>query len=173
VNRPPIDFWNTTGTLKKVPSTAPLPTGRSVLVVVAGGTRCGLPLEQLVETMRPMPLERVANAPSYLLGLSIIRGVPIPVVDLGALLGRAVVRATPTARFVTLRVGPRQVAVSVDAVIGVKALPAGTAHELPPLLGASDVVSSVAALDRELVSVLDGGHVFPDEVWARVFGAAS
>jgi purine-binding chemotaxis protein CheW len=120
-----------------------------------------------------MPLEPVADGAHYLLGLSIIRGVPLPVVELGALLGRAPVPATSAARLVTVRVGARLAAIHVDAVIGVQSLPPGAVHELPPLLGSSALASSLGTLDRELVSVLDSGRVFADDMWPRVAGSGS
>ena len=43
-----------------------------------------LPLEHVVETMRPLPVEPLGDAPRFILGLSIVRGEPIPVVDVGA-----------------------------------------------------------------------------------------
>jgi purine-binding chemotaxis protein CheW len=141
-----------------------------VLVVVARGCRCALPLEQVVETMRPLPIGPVTNAPHYVLGLSIIRGAPLPVVDLGALLGRGGTPSAAPARVVTVRVGgsgSRQVAIAVDSVVGVRTLEQCVLSDLPPLLGASDVVTSLGVLDRELVSLLDGSRVLPDEAWAR------
>jgi purine-binding chemotaxis protein CheW len=125
---------------------------------------CAVPLMHVVETMRPLPVEPIAGMPSFLRGVSIIRGIPTPIVDLGALLGAPGGLAE---RLVTLRFSDRQVALSVDAVLGVRALDRSTIQELSPLLrGASqDVVEAIGTLDDEFLMVLRTGWELPDEVW--------
>jgi purine-binding chemotaxis protein CheW len=86
----------------------------------------------VVEVMRPLPLEPVIGLPTFILGLSVIRGAPVPVVDLAALTGDR--RGSGTTRFVTLGLGERRVAVAVEEVLGVRALDVETLQELPPLL---------------------------------------
>jgi len=129
---------------------------------------CALPLEQVIETLRPLPMEPLSGAPGFVCGLSIIRGLPVPVVDLGRLLGTE--RTRPT-RFVTLRAGVRTVALAVDAVIGVRALGSAGAGELPPLLSATgnDALRSLGSLDGELLLVLESGRLVPDELFARLY----
>jgi chemotaxis signal transduction protein len=66
-------------------------TGRAletspVFVVMVGARACAFPLHHVAETMRPLPIESVAGTPSFVRGVSVIRGVPTPVVDLKALL---------------------------------------------------------------------------------------
>jgi purine-binding chemotaxis protein CheW len=134
------------------------------LVVGVKGRLCAVPLTHVIETMRPLPVEPVSNVPSFVQGISIIRGIPTPVVDLGALLG------TPNGvadRFVTLRVGERQVALCVGSVLGVRELDTSKIGKLPPLLqGASkDVIEAMGMLDEQLLVVLCAGWEIPDEVW--------
>jgi len=88
------------------------------LLVRAGTLTCALPLSHVVETMRPLPIEPLANAPAFVRGLSIIRGAPVPVVDLGALLNTPSSRPPP--RFVTVRAGERRVALAVDGILGLR-----------------------------------------------------
>jgi purine-binding chemotaxis protein CheW len=137
--------------------------GQQMLVMMAGGQKLALPMEHVVETMRPLPLTPVATAGPGVLGVSVIRGEPLPVVDLGGLLSSqgADERAKPS-RYVSIRVGSRRVALAVDAVIGVRELDATTLHETPPLLRSSSAtVTSLGALDRELIAVLDAGRLLP------------
>jgi len=114
--------------------------------------------------MRPLPVEAIAGMPSFVRGVSIIRGVPTPVVDLGAVLGAL---GGIRERIVTLLLGDRQVALSVDAVLGVRDLDLLAVQELPPLLrGASkDVIEAIGMLDDEFLTVLRAGWELPDEVW--------
>jgi purine-binding chemotaxis protein CheW len=137
---------------------------RRNLVVRVQTRVCAMPLLHVVETMRPLPVESIAGMPPFVRGVSIIRGVPTPVVDLGAVLGAP---GGAAERIVTLRLGDRQVALSVDAVLGVRDLDLSAIQELPPLLrGAStDVIEAIGTLDQRFLMVLRAGWELPDEAW--------
>jgi purine-binding chemotaxis protein CheW len=70
-------------------------------------------------------------------------------------------------RFVTVSVGDRRVALAVDDVVGVRHLPEASLRQLPPLLQELDgaLVTTIAALDAELVLVLEGMRLVPDDLW--------
>lgn len=132
------------------------------LLCRAGAVLCAIPLGYVVETMRPLPIEPLPGTPPFVRGLSVIRGVPTPVVDASLLLGE-----TPSAapgRFVTMEVGERPVALAVESVIGVRALSALTFAELPPLAraAAAGVVAAISTLDAELLLVLEAARLLPD-----------
>lgn len=138
---------------------------RKALIVGLKSCVCALPLAQVIETMRPLPVEPISGVPSFVQGISIIRGIPTPVVDLGAVLG------TPgelAERFVTLRIGNRQVALSVNSVLGVRDLDTIMAsRELPPLLqrASKNAVETIGTLDEQVLMVLRAGWELPNEVW--------
>jgi purine-binding chemotaxis protein CheW len=135
------------------------------LIVGLKGCICAVPLAQVIEIMRPLPIESLSSVPTFVSGLAIIRGIPTPVVDLAAVLGTPNEAAE---RFVTMRVGDRQVALSVDAVLGVRDLDAiMTRQKLPPLLqrASKDFVETLGTLDEQLLMVLRTGWELPDEVW--------
>ena len=139
---------------------------RSLLVTVQ--TRvCAVPLEHVVETMRPLPLESVAGMPAFVRGVSIIRGIPTPVVDLGAVLGSP---SNAFERIVTLRLGDRQVALAVNAVLGVRDLDLSAIQELPTLLGgaSTDLLEALGTLDEQFLMVLRASWELPGEVWAAL-----
>lgn len=140
-----------------------------LLVCEVGRRACGLSLEHVVETMRPLPLEPLATAPAFVAGLSIVRGEPVPVLDLRRLLGSAP-SSEPAKRLVTLRFGSRSAGVLVDAVQGVRRIPDGTLRSLPPLLGeaSAEVVREIGRLDEQLLLVLEGGRIVPEAVWAAL-----
>ena len=133
---------------------------RLALVCRVGGLSCALPLEAVIETMRPMPVESVSGMPRFVLGMSIIRGAPVVVVDAGLLLGD---HASTAGRAVTVRADSRTIALLVDAVIGVRTLTA--VEDLPPLLdrAAGDAVAAIAALDNALFLVLRGARLVPED----------
>ena len=124
---------------------------------------CALPLEHAVETMRPLAVEPVAGAPSFVLGLAVVRGEPLAVVDAARVLG---MQDAPIGRFVTVAVGVRRIALAVGDVVGVRRLPPGSLRALPPLLheAAGDVVDAVGLLDAELLLMLRSARLLPDDV---------
>ena len=139
---------------------------RDAFLICRTGTRfCALPVGLVIETMRPLPIEVLAGMPSFVRGLSVIRGIPTPVVDAGALLAtRESVGAT---RFVTLRAGGRQVALAFETVLGVRSLSVASLEELPPLLhdAGAELVSALGTLDAELLIVLQSARILSDENW--------
>ena len=138
---------------------------RKALIVGLEGCFCAVPITHVIETMRPLPVEPISGVPSFVQGISIIRGLPTPVVDLGAILGTPDERPE---RFITLRVGDRQVALSVNVVVGVRDLDTiMTIGELPPLLrrASKDVVEAIGTLDEQVLMVLRAGWELPEEVW--------
>jgi purine-binding chemotaxis protein CheW len=141
----------------------PLPDPEPILVIlVRAATRlCALPLGHVIETMRLLPIEPVADAPAGVLGLSIIRGAPVPVVDLAALVGAS---EAPT-RLILLRVGARTVALAVAELIGVRRLDADRLEATPPLLqlARAELIESIGILDAQLVVVLRAARLLPEE----------
>jgi purine-binding chemotaxis protein CheW len=127
-----------------------------------------LALEDVRETMRPLPVEPLAGAPSFVLGLSIVRGFPVPVLDAGRLLNSAAPH--PPSRFVSLKLGERTASLAVDAVLDIRALNAGILSETPPLLreAGSEIVSTIGALDARLLLVLEAARLVPAAVWNSI-----
>lgn len=130
---------------------------------------CAIPLGHVIETMRPLPTEAIVGAPPFVRGLAVIRGTPVPVVDAARLLGTTHAQAQ-AGRLVTMPVGARRVALAVDSVLGVRAIPAGSLHELPPLLheAGADVVAAIGLLDAELLLVLHATRLLPEDAWAAL-----
>jgi len=142
------------------------------LLCRVGARIAALDVRDVWETMRPLPIEPLTGAPPFILGLAIVRGFPIPVVDADRLLSSSVSPSTPLispspARFVSLKLGVRSAALAVDAVLEIRALPAGMLANIPPLLGeaGADLVSVIGALDAKLLLVLEAARLVPDSVW--------
>ncbi len=143
---------------------------RSLALIVTVGARvCAIPLHYVAETMRPLSIEPVAETPDFVRGVSVIRGAPVPVVDLKALLENGATSAT-YGRFVTLKLGERRVAIGVDAVIGLRTLDSGQLGELPPILRAvtADILEAIGTRDAQLLVVLRAARLVPDEVWTTL-----
>ena len=143
----------------------------SFLLCRVDGRRCGIPLSHVIETLRPLPIQPMADTPAFVLGLSVIRGAPIPVLDAASLLGGEgpSPSSTPT-RFVVLRVSERRVAMAVGAVLGVQTLDRSSLSALPPLLrnAGREMVSALGSSDGELLVILESVRLVPDPVWRRL-----
>jgi purine-binding chemotaxis protein CheW len=137
----------------------------SSLIVAARSRACAIPSAHVVETMRPLPVETLAGLPSFVLGASIVRGEPTPVVHLGRLLGDGDEEAC--GRFVSLRIGARRVALAVSRVIGVRDLDGARLDQLPPLFGGegAGLIDAVGVLDANLLVALRAMRIVPDAVW--------
>ncbi len=121
----------------------------------------------MIETMRPLPIERVPGVPPYIAGVSLIRGVAVPVVEVATLLGDTCDGAT---RFVTIRRERRTIALAVDEVKEVRAVAADDMAALPSLLGDVDagIVSALTHLDDRLLFVLGHARLIPPDAWATL-----
>jgi len=154
--------------------TRPAETDRFLLCRI--GSRIGaLALRDVRETLRPLPVEPLAGAPPFVLGVTILRGAPTPVVDAGRLLDPSVPVDAPfsppaAARFVSVKLGERTAALAVDAVLDVRSLSTDTLRDIPPLLreAGADRLSQVGALDAELLLVLEAARLVPDSVWSAL-----
>ncbi len=144
-------------------------TAASLLCSI-GDRLYAIPIAHVVETMRPLPVEPIADAPPFVRGLAIVRGVPVPVVDGARLVGIEAASAPGSGRFVTVRVADRHVVLTVDRVLGVREFSATALHALPPLLrdAADDVVAAIGALDAQLLFVLRALHLVSASVAASV-----
>jgi purine-binding chemotaxis protein CheW len=140
------------------------------LLCQIGVRLCAVPLAHVSETMRPLPIEPLADMPPFVMGLAIIRARPVPVLDAGRLVGAPCLSPS---RFVTIRTGERVSALAVDAVLGVRVLPPGSIAAAPRLLGEAnaELVTAMGALDGELLLVLEAARLVPESVWGGVEAA--
>lgn len=138
--------------------------GTPWLLCRTGSTHFALPISAVVATMRMLPIESVANAPPMVCGLSIVGGMPTPVIDAALLFGS---RPGPRERLVTVRVGRRVVALAAQAVIGIWTVPEEELAVLPPLLSDVGAVAALKRRDQDLVFFLNAARIVPDDVLDR------
>jgi purine-binding chemotaxis protein CheW len=146
---------------------SPSASAYNYLLCGIGASVCALPLAQVGETLRPLPIEPLVGLPAFVRGVAIIRGSATPVLDASRLIGAQL--QSESERFVTLKLGARVAALAVGSVLGVRALPRAE-QELPPLLRevADEAVRALGRLDGQLLWVLEGARLVPDGVWQAV-----
>jgi purine-binding chemotaxis protein CheW len=145
------------------------------LLCRTGDRLLAVPVANVVETMRPLPVESFPGINRFVLGVSKIRGAVVPVIDVGGLTGDGGISAGVPGRFVTLAFDGRTVALAVDAVIGVRTLDDAILDDLPPLLDSVDRenLSAIGILDAHLLVVLDSSHLVPESVWTSLTESAN
>lgn len=173
----PTYVWRNSG-VKLLKNNRPFPNGAGldsvndasaspILVVRVARHTCALDLAHVIEIMRPLPVSPVAGAPEIVLGLAIIRGAPVPVVDFAALFGA---EGGPCTRWVLVRAGDRRVALAVDEVPGIHALSHSALNAMPPLLqgAAAGALDTIGTLDSELLFVLKSAGIVGEELWTSL-----
>jgi purine-binding chemotaxis protein CheW len=126
---------------------------------------CALRLDDVVETMRPLRVEPVVAAPPFVLGLAVVRGMALPVVDVACLMG---LHDADIGRFVSVRVQQRRIALAVSSVLGLRDV-SDDVQACPSLLGqvAAELIDAIGRLDSELLLVLRTAKLLPQE-WPEV-----
>ena len=163
--------------------------GNDLFLLCRIGSRIGaLAVKDVRETMRPLPIEPLTGTPPFVLGVAIVRGSAVPVIDAGRLLdpsadpsadpaasSSAAAISPSAARFVSLELGDRTAVLAVDAVLDVRSLAAGMPAQIPPLLrgAGKELVSTIGALDTQLLLVLEAARLVPDSVWSEIKGAGA
>ncbi len=148
--------------------------GSASLVFRTGSLLCALRLDEVVETMRPLDVRPLAGSPPWVRGISILRGVPTPVIDVARLL-----TGEPAGidRFVAVRTERGPIALATGEVLGIRTVAAsGAAAADAGLLtgggAASRLVAGIGMIDTEPLMLLQSMRVVPDEIWTAAAGQA-
>jgi purine-binding chemotaxis protein CheW len=139
------------------------------LVFRAGALLCALRLDEVIETMRPLPVQPLAGTPAFVRGISIVRGVPTPVIDVARLLGGA---DAPVVRFITVGTERGSIAFATGPILGLRPTVTGTDRHHTRLLGVvpARLVAAIGTVDNEPLIQLQSMRMVPDEVWAAAAG---
>lgn len=131
---------------------------------------CALSLQGLGEVMRPQPVDPVGGLPEFVDGISIIRGAPLPVVNLPRLLCGSSSPGSLQERFVTADSDGQQLALRVDEVTGIFALAGEMWRNLPNLLDGlpAEHLAALGSHDGHVVMLLRRANLLSEADWARL-----
>jgi purine-binding chemotaxis protein CheW len=135
------------------------------LVFRAGSVLCAVRLDEVIETMRPLAVRPLAGTPAFVRGVTIMRGVPTPVIDVARLVGS---KQAKVSRFLAVRTERGPIALATGPIFGIRATAADGLAQHSALFGgaASRLVAGVGMIDAEPLLLLQSMRVVPDEVWA-------
>ncbi len=134
------------------------------LVFQAGPLYCALPLDEVVETLRPLDTRPLAGTPPSVRGLTILRGAPAPVIDVTRLLTGT---SGEIERYIAVRAGRGPIACATGPVLGVREIevqpPEGPAAIFTGVSKA--LIAGVGSIGSDPLLLLRGIRTVPDEVW--------
>ena len=130
---------------------------RQHLVFRIGTEDYGLDIRSLREIIRPRPPTEVPNAPSFVLGVVAVRGVVMPLIDLGARLRIGPVRSTPQTRSLVVEVDHELYALAVDEVAFVARIAEQKVEPPPVAIGGlgGDFVRGISRSGEQMIILLD------------------
>lgn len=156
------------------------PVGAELIMVQIGAQQFAIDIMSVREIRGWAPSTPLPHAPPYVRGMINLRGLILPIVDLGERLGVASTPPDSAAVVVVAEINGRQVGLLVDAVCDILLLTANMLQETPDV-GApviQDFVQGVMTTEGGIVTLLSLDQVLPvcggtvDAVGARVATAA-
>lgn len=97
-----------------------------------------------------------------------LRGAPVPVIDLARLLGEE--RVEEPMRYILLQTNERRFALAVASIDGLFEFAPDQRRDLPSLFKSEEAqaLDALATRDREVLAVLDGARLVPCNVWRHI-----
>lgn len=144
-------------------------TGAELIAVRIGDQQFAIDIMSVREirgwtTSTPLP-----HAPAHVLGMINLRGAILPVVDLGARLGRGASVPSASSVVVVAQIHNREVGLLVDAVVDILTVTENLLQP-PPEIGSGNIrefVRGVMTIDSGIVSLLSLDNVLPADVDAQ------
>lgn len=137
-----------------------------------------VPLAAVAEVLRPLPVSALSDLPPWVLGLSLVRGRALPVLEAGQLIGEAAqidYKHAPCAsqkdqRFVVVHSGKRQAVLAVSGIEGLRRIDVSALQALPALAvsGNRAALNALGVLDGQLLTVLETIRLLSDELWRDI-----
>lgn len=114
-------------------------------------------VQQIVSIERGLTLTQVPRTPGFMKGVTEMRGIMTPIIDLRERLELGEVEITDQTRTLVVQVDDMQIGMLVDQATEVKDIPASLMKDAPKLVGEikDTFLLGVATIDDELILLLD------------------
>lgn len=130
---------------------------QQLVVFYVGDFICAVPVSAVQEINKDLDFTAVHQAPSYVEGITNLRGQIVTVVSLRDRLGLDSKSLTPTTRNVVVRWNDELVGLLVDDVADIIEVDRSRIHKPPPHIDAAmgSRISGVYQLENDLLAILD------------------
>jgi purine-binding chemotaxis protein CheW len=137
-----------------------------ILVFELGNQRYGLPVADVIKTVRAVAITPLPQAPPIVEGILNFRGTVVPVLDIRARFHQRPKEMAIQDHFILARTGGRQVALRVDRATDLVRVPEKDIQEAKKAVPGLEYITGVARLSDGLVLIHDLG-TFLSEAEAR------
>lgn len=130
---------------------------RKVIVFRLDGEEFAVSVGQVGSIERIMPITRVPGTPPFIKGVTNLRGVVTPVIDLKSRFRNQTTKFTDSSRIIIIYLDELTVGIIVDEANDVIDIPEQTIEPQPEVINSveADYISGVAKIDKRLLILLD------------------
>lgn len=140
-------------------------TDRKVIVFRLEGEEFAVSVSQVGSIERVLPITRVPGTPPFVKGVTNLRGVITPVIDLKTRFRNETTEFTDSSRIIIVYLDDLTVGIIVDEANDVLDIPERAIEPKPEVINSVDVdyISGVAKIDKRLLILLDLDKVLSRE----------
>ncbi|MCE1254274.1 MAG: chemotaxis protein CheW [Anaerolineae bacterium] len=130
---------------------------RQLVVFELGDENFGVDISAVESIIKMQELTKVPHAPGFVEGVTNLRGIVLPVIDLRKRFGMPKDEGTKDTRIVVTNVDNVKVGMIVDSVSEVLTIPENVVEATPPMISSIDTafITGIAKLDNRLIILLD------------------
>ncbi|QRG80839.1 chemotaxis protein CheW [Citrobacter sp. R56] len=151
------------------------PSGQEFLVFTLGDEEYGIDILKVQEIRGYDQVTRIANTPSFIKGVTNLRGVIVPIVDLRVKFSQGDVEYNDNTVVIVLNLGQRVVGIVVDGVSDVLSLTADQIRPAPEFAVtlSTEYLTGLGALDDRMLILVNIEKLLNSEEMALLDIAAS
>ena len=143
---------------------------KQLVIFELAGERYGVDIAGVQSIIKLQEITTVPFAPSFVEGVTNLRGVVLPVVDLRKRFGLPAIEKAPGTRIVIVNIGPLTVGMIVDAVAEVLRVQEAAIEPPSPLVmtANSGFITGIARMDKQLIILLDLDKVLSQQEFSAL-----
>ena len=138
---------------------------QQLVIFDLGGENYGLDISTVEGIIKMQSITKMPQAPTFVEGVTNLRGMVVPVIDLRKRFGLPKKEETKEARIVVVYLGKSKVGMIVDGVSEVLRIPEESIEPTPPMVTNVDTafIRGIAKLENHLVTLLNLDKVLSTE----------
>jgi purine-binding chemotaxis protein CheW len=147
---------------------------QQLVIFDLGGEQYGLDISTVEGIIKMQAITKMPKAPSFVEGVTNLRGMVVPVIDLRKRFGLPNLEATKNTRIVVVFLDRTKVGMIVDGVSEVLRVPDDAIEPTPPMVTTVNTafIKGIAKLENILVTLLDLDNVLTLEEQAKILNIA-